>query len=489
MSNIKNLPFAFAKKHNIILLNLDSSAHIAYTENTKQQSILEVGRYFELPIKFNLKTEKEFDDLLLKSYQKKSEDAMQSIADIGGDVGVDLIDAIPKAVDLLDGSDEAPIIKLINVILTESVKRKASDIHIETFENYMSVRFRIDGVLHEVLKPQRELATLIISRIKVMSKMDIAEKRIPQDGRIAFVMGGKAIDVRVSSLPSAFSERIVMRLLDKQSLNLSIEKLGLPDYSKQKFLELLHKPYGIILVTGPTGSGKTTTLYSGLNILNEIERNILTIEDPIEYELAGIGQTQVNTKVDMTFAKGLRSILRQDPDVIMIGEIRDTETAEIAVQASLTGHLVLSTLHTNTAIGALSRLQNMGIETHLIASSLVGIIAQRLVRVLCPECKIKTQASSEDKISLEIKDLNKNIEIYTAKGCPSCNNIGYKGRIGLYEIVMIDKNIISMISNNEPEDIIQEKIKQFTPSMRQEGINAVLRGITTINEIDRVTTG
>lgn len=294
-----------------------------------------------------------------------------------------LADSVPETEDLMDSQDDAPIIRLINALLSEAIRLNASDIHIETFEKRLVVRFRVDGELKEIITPKRQLAPLLVSRIKVMAKLDIAEKRVPQDGRISLRLAGREVDVRVSTLPSSFGERVVMRLLDKQAGRLNMTYLGLSDDNYQQLKRLIYQPHGIILVTGPTGSGKTTTLYAGLTDLNDQTRNILTAEDPIEFQLDGIGQTQVNNKVDMTFAKSLRAMLRQDPDVVMVGEIRDLETAEIAVQASLTGHLVLSTLHTNTAIGAVTRLQDMGVEPFLLSSSLIGVVAQRLVRTLC----------------------------------------------------------------------------------------------------------
>ena len=332
-----------------------------------------------------------FNQALAASYQHDSSAAMQLAEDLGGSLDLAaLADQVPETEDLMEQEDDAPIIRLINAILGEAIRENASDIHLETFEKRLVVRFRVDGVLREVLEPKRELAALLVSRIKVMARLDIAEKRIPQDGRISLRVGGREVDIRVSTLPSANGERVVLRLLDKQAGRLNLQHLGMSERDRKLMDETVRKPHGILLVTGPTGSGKTTTLYASLTTLNDRTRNILTVEDPIEYHLEGIGQTQVNAKVDMTFARGLRAILRQDPDVVMVGEIRDRETAEIAVQASLTGHLVLSTLHTNSAIGAITRLVDMGIEPFLLSSSMLGVLAQRLVRVLCPACKSPT---------------------------------------------------------------------------------------------------
>src|SRR5690606_36785375 len=314
-------------------------------------------------------------------------------------------------------------------------------IHLETFERRLVVRFRVDGVLREVVQPKRELAPLLVSRIKVMAKLDIAEKRVPQDGRISLKVGGREIDIRVSTMPSSAGERVVLRLLDKEGGRLNLDVLGMPSTLRSQLTELLLRPHGILLVTGPTGSGKTTTLYAGLSEINDQTRNILTVEDPIEYNLEGIGQTQVNVKADMTFARGLRAMLRQDPDVVMVGEIRDRETAEIAVQASLTGHLVLSTLHTNSAVGALTRLRDMGIEQFLLASSLIGVLAQRLVRVLCPYCKESRKAGPMEQTFLGLSGAS----VYHAVGCVQCNQTGYRGRTGIYELLVVDESIRQMI--------------------------------------------
>jgi general secretion pathway protein E len=375
---------------------------------------------------------------------------------------------------------------LINALLSEAIKMQASDIHIEPFEQDLLVRVRVDGVLRELLRPNRKLAPLLVSRLKVMAKLDIAEKRIPQDGRIALRVGGRPVDIRVSSLPSKHGERIVLRLLDKQTGRLDLSALGMPAPLLEQITELLKKPHGILLVTGPTGSGKTTTLYAGLSVLNDETRNILTVEDPIEYDIDGIGQTQVNTKTDMSFAKGLRAILRQDPDVVMVGEIRDTETAQIAVQSSLTGHLVLSTLHTNTAIGAISRLIDMKVEPFLFASSLLGVLAQRLVRKLCPHCKKEHEASTADIEKMQLGK-TKNTSLWQSVGCSHCNQTGYIGRTGIYELVVVDEMIREMIHNQTAEPEIAKYVRQQTQSMREYGYSLVLDGVTTLEEVLRVT--
>jgi general secretion pathway protein E len=349
----------------------------------------------------------------------------------------------------------------------------------------MRVRFRVDGMLREILQPPGNIAPLVISRIKVMAKLDIAEKRLPQDGRISLRVAGRSVDVRVSTLPSGHGERIVMRLLDKQAGRLDLEQLGMAEETREMFNALLRKPHGIILVTGPTGSGKTTSLYAGLTVLNIKSRNILTVEDPIEYYIDGIGQTQVNNKVDMTFARGLRSILRQDPDVVMIGEIRDLETASIAVQASLTGHLVLSTLHTNTAIGTITRLRDMGVEPFLLASSLVGVLAQRLVRKLCPACKKPHQITASERKWLAMEE--NGTTIYSAGGCEQCNYQGYEGRTGLYELIPIDEKLLDMIHDGEGEHAMEQYARTKTPSLRQDGKRMILEGVTSLEEVLRVS--
>ncbi|MGH8362266.1 MAG: type II secretion system ATPase GspE, partial [Gammaproteobacteria bacterium] len=371
-------------------------------------------------------------------------------------------------------------------LLTEAVKENASDIHIEPFENRLVVRFRVDGVLRVVLESRRAVAPLVVSRVKVMAKLDIAEKRLPQDGRISLRIAGRPIDVRVSTIPSGHGERVVLRLLDKQAGRLELEHLGMPEDTRTLVDELIHVPHGIILVTGPTGSGKTTTLYAALARLNDRSRNIMTVEDPIEYYIDGIGQTQVNTRVDMTFARGLRAILRQDPDVVMVGEIRDLETAEIAVQASLTGHLVLSTLHTNTAVGAITRLRDMGVEPFLLSSSLLGMLAQRLVRILCAECKQPYAAGERECKALDLPR-SQPPTLYRPLGCEHCNHTGYRGRTGIYEMVVVDEHMRSMIHDGNGEQELEHYARTKTPSIRQDGRRRVLAGKTSIEEVLRVT--
>lgn len=409
--SIRRLPFSFANRFKLVLdWNEDfSQASIYYLAPLSMEALVETKRVVKHAFQLIELSQAEFESKLTQVYQRDSSEARQLMEDIGADSDdfFSLAEELPQNEDLLESEDDAPIIKLINAMLGEAIKEGASDIHIETFEKTLSIRFRVDGVLREVLAPSRKLSSLLVSRVKVMAKLDIAEKRVPQDGRISLRIGGRAVDVRVSTMPSSHGERVVMRLLDKNATRLDLHSLGMTAHNHDNFRRLIKRPHGIILVTGPTGSGKSTTLYAGLQELNSSERNILTVEDPIEFDIDGIGQTQVNPRVDMTFARGLRAILRQDPDVVMVGEIRDLETAQIAVQASLTGHLVMSTLHTNTAVGAVTRLRDMGIEPFLISSSLLGVLAQRLVRTLCQIAKSLTRRTKSSANCLIARKKNR----------------------------------------------------------------------------------
>src|SRR5688572_26583743 len=436
------LSFAFCKRHGVLILKRDEQfAEAVYRVGALPAAIAEVRRVLGMPLQLRRVDSDAFDQLLRTHYEGGTSVAMQMVGGMEDDTDLaHLAQDLPEPSDLLESDDQAPIIKLINAILTQAVKDNASDIHIEPFENRLVVRFRIDGVLREVLQSKRAVAPLVVSRIKVMSKLDIAEKRLPQDGRISLRVAGRAVDVRVSTIPAGHGERVVLRLLDKQAGRLDLEQLGMAAADQEKMDRLIRKPHGIILVTGPTGSGKTTTLYAALTRINDRTRNIMTVEDPIEYYLDGVGQTQVNTKIQMSFARGLRAILRQDPDVVMVGEIRDLETAEIAVQASLTGHLVMTTLHTNTAVGSVTRLRDMGVEPFLLASSLIGLLAQRLVRLLCPDCKEAYTADASESGVLGVGG-KKNVTIYRAVGCDKCRRTGYRGRTGIHELVEVDENL------------------------------------------------
>lgn len=485
--SVLRLPFAFARRHQVVLECEDLNTTLCFVEQPSPQVLLEIRRALGHSFMPKQLTKQEFENKLTESYQRDSSEARQLMEDIGADDDFfSLAEELPENEDLLESEDDAPIIKLINAMLGEAIKEGASDIHIETFEKVLSIRFRVDGVLREVLTPSRKLAPILVSRVKVMSKLDIAEKRVPQDGRISLRIGGRAVDVRVSTMPSSHGERIVMRLLDKNATRLDLHSLGMTAENHATFRRLIARPHGIILVTGPTGSGKSTTLYAGLQELNSTERNILTVEDPIEFDIDGIGQTQVNTKVDMTFARGLRAILRQDPDVVMVGEIRDLETAQIGVQASLTGHLVMSTLHTNTAIGAITRLRDMGIEPFLISSSLLGVLAQRLVRTLCKSCKTPYQADNEQKKLFNLQSPEELI-LYKAVGCEHCNNKGYRGRTGIHEMLVIDDTTQELIHAEAGEQVIEKAIRAKTPSIRDDGLAKVRQGVTTLEEVLRVT--
>jgi general secretion pathway protein E len=481
----RRLSFAFAKRHGVLVNRIvDGVAECVCRDNVTPMALAEVRRYLRRALTLERVGEAEFDGLLRRSYEAGS-GAMQAVE--GLDETTDLAhlaQELPEQADLLDSEDDAPIIRLINAVLTQAVKENASDIHIEPFENRLVIRFRVDGVLREVVQSRRAVAPLVVSRVKVMSRLDIAEKRLPQDGRISLRIAGRAVDVRVSTIPSGHGERVVLRILDKQAGKLDLDSLGMDARTQSTMDELIHKPHGILLVTGPTGSGKTTTLYAALERLNDNTQNIMTVEDPIEYYIDGIGQTQVNTKVEMTFARGLRAILRQDPDVVLIGEIRDLETAQIAVQASLTGHLVLSTLHTNTAAGAVTRLRDMGIEPFLLSSSLIGVLAQRLVRVLNPESKEPFRAGEREGRLLNLPPEAPLPTLYRPGRDPAG---GYRGRSGIYELIVVDEVMRTMIHDGVSEQEIERRARLATPSIRDDGRARVLRGETTLEEILRVT--
>jgi general secretion pathway protein E len=481
----RNLPFAFAKRHGILLRTVDNGVALcAVRQAVTPAAVAETQRLLRVPVKLERVSDEEFDKLLRETYEAGAA-AMQMMG--GFEETTDLAhlaQELPEQADLLESNDDAPIIRLINAVLSQAIRENASDIHVEPFENRLVVRFRVDGVLREVLQTKRAVAPLVVSRIKVMSRLDIAEKRLPQDGRISLRIAGRAVDVRVSTIPSGHGERVVLRILDKQAGRLELESLGMDARTRDLVDELIHKPHGILLVTGPTGSGKTTTLYAALERLNDNSRNIMTVEDPIEYYIDGIGQTQVNTKVEMTFARGLRAILRQDPDVVMVGEIRDLETAQIAVQASLTGHLVLSTLHTNTAVGAITRLRDMGIEPFLLSSSLVGVVAQRLVRVLNPETRQAAPASEYERRLLNVPAAENSPQIFRP-GRDAGN--GYRGRTGIYELVLIDDALRTMIHDGAAEHDLEKYARTLTPSIRDDGRAKILAGETTVEEVLRVT--
>ena len=489
-TSLRRPPFAFAKRHGVVVTE-DRGDHVlvAARPGVAVDAIQETRRVVGRPLRLQNVSVQEFDALLSRTYEGQTAataSLMEGLNDDEADLDA-LAQALQENQDLLESNDDAPVIKFINGLLIEAIKENASDIHIESFESRFTVRFRVDGVLREVMSPPRALAPRLVSRIKVMAKLDIAEKRLPQDGRISRAFGGRKVDVRVSTIPTgSSSERVVMRILDKQAERLDLEHLGVDAAQIGILNRIIHRPYGIILVTGPTGSGKTTTLYSSLAVLNDRSRNIMTVEDAIEYYIDGVGQTQVNLKVEMTFARGLRAILRQDPDVVMVGEIRDLDTAQIAVQASQTGHLVLSTLHTNTAVGAVTRLRDMGVEPYQLSSSLVGLMAQRLVRTLCPHCKESYEASLTEREQLGTPS-QANLTLFHPKGCPLCRHTGFLGRSGIHEIIEVDRQMETMIHDGASEQGLESYARSRGPGIVQSGRNKVIAGQTTLREVLRVT--
>ena len=458
------VPFAFAKA-NCVLPAAEREGRLVLwvTTQTPPAAIGEVRRTLGRELEPRLVEQPEFDAALKAAYSETTGEAATIVDQVQGEAELDrLLQDLPEVEDLLEARHDAPIIRMLNALLSQAVSEGASDVHVEAFESYSVVRYRVDGVLRDIVRPRRALHAALVSRIKIMANLDIAEKRLPQDGRIMLRLGGRPIDVRVSTLPTGHGERVVLRLLDKERGRLVPERLGMSAEVLAALDRLVKEPHGIVLVTGPTGSGKTTTLYAMLSRLDAASTNIMTVEDPIEYDLAGIGQTQVNARIDMTFARALRAILRQDPDVIMIGEIRDQETAQIAVQASLTGHLVLATLHTNDAVSAITRLLDMGIEPFLLSSSLLGILAQRLLRKLCADCH--------------------------GAGCPKCLNTGYYGRTGIYELLQIDEPMRAAIHERQGEQRLAElaRARGFR-SLTEDGERWVAAGITSREELLRVT--
>ncbi len=477
------LPYAFARDRGVVLLPGPDGLSCAYQPTTPSMTLIEVLRLTEGKVELVAMAPQEFARALAQTYRDNASDA-SAAAGAHEDL-VSLADSAAVVDDLLDQSDDSPVIRLINALLLEAIRERASDIHIETQEKRLVVRFRIDGALREVLSPRRALAPLLVSRIKIMAQLDIAERRLPQDGRVSLRVGGHEVDVRVSTLPSQHGERVVMRLLDRGSAQLGLDRLGMGARDAAVFAELLARPDGMLLVTGPTGSGKTTTLYAALDALNKPGHNIMTVEDPIEYALEGIGQTQVNARTDLTFARGLRAILRQDPDIIMVGEIRDQETAQVAVEASMTGHFVLSTLHTNTAIGAVSRMVDMGVERYLLAPMLAGVVAQRLVRRLCPTCRAPDTATEND-VRLMAGLIEIGHPVHRANGCPDCQGQGYFGRTGVYEVVQITRTLQGMIHAGASEADLTAEARRNGPSLMQDGLRLIDEGQTTVEEIARV---
>jgi len=470
MSNM--LPYAFARDFLVLAKPAETAGavEVYVSSATAPSAIAEVSRRFGR-IQLKSLPRADLEAAIADAYAGAGGDVSQVADEFDADLDLTkLLQDVPAIEDLLESSDDAPVIRMINALLTQALRDGASDIHVEPFEQVSVVRFRIDGALRDIVKPRKAIHGSLISRIKIMAQLDIAEKRLPQDGRITLRIGGKPVDVRVSTLPTGHGERAVLRLLDKEAGRLDLQHLGMGESMLAQFNGLIAQPHGIVLVTGPTGSGKTTTLYAALSLLNSTTTNILTVEDPIEYDLAGVGQTQVNPRIDMSFAKALRAILRQDPDVIMIGEIRDLETAQIAVQASLTGHLVLATLHTNDAASAVTRLLDMGIEPFLLSSSLLGVLAQRLVRKLCPVCKTFEAGQ------------------WKAVGCDQCGSTGYQGRVGIYELLETTEQIRAQIHDRASEaEIRNVAIADGMKTMREDGERWLADGTTTLAELLRVS--
>jgi general secretion pathway protein E len=481
------LDYAFAKSNGVVLLSDDPPWRVGLRPGADAMALMEARRVLGAPFEVVELTPQAFDEALSQRYAVSSE-AARSIAE-SFDADLDaLADSAGATADLLDSQDDAPIIRLINGLISEAISQSASDIHVEPAEHAVVVRLRIDGVLREILQAPARLRTRLVSRIKVMARLDIAEKRLPQDGRISLTLGGRGVDVRVSTLPSRYGERVVLRLLDKDQGLRSLDALGMNEELLRRFKASLQTPNGIVLVTGPTGSGKTTTLYAALSLLNDRTRNILTVEDPVEYAIDGVGQTQVNAKIGMTFAAGLRAILRQDPDVVMVGEIRDPETAQIAVQASLTGHLVFSTVHTNDAVAAITRLKDMGVEPYLLASTLRAIVAQRLVRRLCPSCRKPAVIGAQEAALLRSIGAE-GASVYEGAGCPQCRGTGYVGRVGLYEFVVVDDDIRRMIHAGATEQEMSAHAFQSSDALIRSGLRCAVAGVTSLSDVLRAASG
>lgn len=483
----RRIPYAYARAKQVCIYGVeDNHVLLAVANKVEPNVISEIKRKLGEPLKVAFIDIKLFDSLLSEAYS--SSNAAAIVDDVQDDVDIsDLLQTLRRTEDLLESEDDAPVIRIINAFLTQAVKDDASDIHLDAYERKSVVRFRRDGMLQGAVELNPGLHAAMVSRIKIMAQLDIAEKRLPQDGRIALRLAGREVDLRISTIPSGHGERVVMRLLDKNKDRLQLEVLGMEKETLRKIDKLIHRPHGIFLVTGPTGSGKSTTLYAALARLDSRALNIMTVEDPIEYDIEGISQTPINSKIDMTFGRALRAILRQDPDVVMIGEIRDLETSEIAVQASLTGHLVLATLHTNTAASAVSRLIDMGVESFLLSSTLIGVLAQRLIRKLCPKCKVEHNAI-DDTLREEF-NIPKDTIIYRPAGCDACSNTGYKGRTGIHELLVVDEEIMRMIHNRTSElEMERHAINNLgMQTLRMDAMRWVLAGQTSLEEVAAIT--
>ncbi|WP_417910311.1 type II secretion system ATPase GspE [Candidatus Electronema sp. PJ] len=489
---IKKVPIAFLRKFKMMPVATPTEAFIALSDPFHFQQLDDLQRLLNLDgIKVCLAPPDEILVAINMAYDRDSAGAAdQVLQDIDEDDPEAILSEIEETADLLDDTSDAPVIKLVNLILSQAVRDNASDIHIEPYKDKVKIRKRVDGILYDMITPSKHVQAKLLSRVKIMAKMDIAERRLPQDGRIEIRVADKNIDLRVSSLPTAFGERIVMRLLDKSNVLLSLEQLGMAPRDLELLMKLIKAPHGIILVTGPTGSGKTTSLYSALTMLNQPDVNIITVEDPIEYQINGISQMQVNSKIDLTFANGLRTIVRQDPDIILVGEIRDLETAEMAIQAALTGHLVFSTLHTNDAASAVTRLIDMGVEPFLVSSSVNAVMAQRLVRRICDKCKEPYIPSPESLERLNLPPEFKGAVLHRGVGCEACLHTGYQGRQGIYELMVFSEHIKSLILTTSDAGQIKRSAQEDTnhpmTTLRQDGLRQVLAGQTTLEEIFRV---
>ncbi|MDR2173162.1 MAG: type II secretion system ATPase GspE [Burkholderiales bacterium] len=490
---VPKIPYPFAKAQGVLpWCESEATLTVLIRPGASVEALQEVRRVYRKPVTIEETDAQHFNEALARAYNVGTEAGALN-EELARDTDLSqLLQEMPTTEDLLDDSAEAPVIRMINALLLQALREQVSDLHFEPYETRSVVRFRLDGVLRDVIEPPRALHAALVSRLKIMASLDIAEKRLPQDGRITLRLGGKSVDVRVSTLPTGHGERVVLRLLDKEAARLDLSALGMGDSLLTGVDRIIREPHGIFLVTGPTGSGKTTTLYAALSRLERGRINLMTVEDPIEYALDGVAQTQVNPRIELTFARALRSILRQDPDVVMIGEIRDLETAQIAVQASLTGHLVLATLHTNDAPSAITRLADMGIEPYLLASSLLGVLAQRLVRVLCPHCRKATDPNDSEKHLLQQMELALPERLYAPVGCEQCSHNGYRGRTGIYELLQVDDAMRKLIHEGASEDALRgHAVQRGMTSLRQDGMRWLRgntkTGATSLAELVRVT--
>ena len=487
---INRTPIGFLKKFKLVPLITHDITTIAVNDPLAFQALDDLKRLLDLedaPVV--LAPASAILSIINAAYDGSRDSAERVIEDMQEGEAGRILSEIEETADLLEDTSDAPVVKLVNLMLSQAVKARASDIHIEHSQHKLRIRHRVDGILYDMLSPPKHIQSALISRIKIMAKMNIAEKRLPQDGRIKIRIADKNIDIRVSTIPVAFGERVVLRLLDKTNVLLKVTDLGMPETDREAFAQLISSPHGIILVTGPTGSGKTTTLYAALSTINKTDINIITIEDPIEYQIDGIGQIQTNSKIDLTFAKGLRSIVRQDPDVILVGEVRDLETAEIAIQSALTGHLVFSTLHTNDSAGAVTRLIDMGIEPFLVTSSVSAIMAQRLVRVICAQCREVYTPDGESLQKIGITPgMSEGATFYRGRGCSACLDTGFRGRTGIFEFMLLDEKIKNLILKTSDANALKRTaIEGGMTTVRRDGAQKVLQGITTIEEVFRVT--